>query len=106
MSWINSHYSSRISSKTLEEMFEVNFDYINRVFSEMTGQTIFSYLNMLRINQAKELIRTTNLSFTEIAYLVGIEDKYYFSRVFKRMVGMTPTEYYNSLHDTQRIKRR
>ncbi len=67
MSWINSHYSSRISSKTLEEMFEVNFDYINRVFSEMTGQTIFSYLNMLRINQAKELIRTTNLSFTEIA---------------------------------------
>ena len=101
-----SHYSSKISSKTLEEMFEINFDYINRIFSEMTGQTIFSYLNMLRINQAKELIRTTNLSFTEIAYLVGIEDKYYFSRVFKRMVGMTPTEYYNSLHDTQRIKRR
>ena len=106
MSWINSHYSSKLSSTTLEEMFEINFDYINRIFSEMTGQTIFSYLNMLRINQAKELIRTTNLSFTEIAYLVGIEDKYYFSRVFKRMVGMTPTEYYNSLHDTQRIKRR
>ncbi len=106
MSWLNSHYSSQISSKMLEDTFEINFDYINRVFSEMTGQTIFSYLNMLRINQAKELIRTTNLSFTEIAYLVGIEDRYYFSRVFKRMVGMTPTEYYNSLHDAQRIKRR
>lgn len=97
LSWLNSHYASKISSKLLEELFEVNFDYINRIFFGMTGQTIFSYLNMLRMTQAKELIRTTNLTFTEIAYLVGIEDKYYFSRLFKKMNGMTPTEYFESM---------
>lgn len=106
LSWLNSHYASKISSKLLEEMFEINFDYVNRVFSKMTGQTIFSYLNMLRMAQAKELIRTTNLTFTEIAYLVGVEDKYYFSRLFKKMNGMTPTEYFESMreHRVEEVK--
>jgi YesN/AraC family two-component response regulator len=97
-SWLNSHYAQKINSKVLEDMFEINFDYINRIFTQITGQTIFNYLNTLRIVQAKELIRTTNLTFTEISYLVGIEDKYYFSRLFKKMTGMTPTEYFKSIH--------
>ncbi|MHB8130504.1 MAG: helix-turn-helix transcriptional regulator, partial [Mobilitalea sp.] len=77
------------------EMFEGNFDYLNRCFKKMTGYTIFAYLNLIRINKAKELILSTHMRFNEIGYLVGIESPYYFSRLFRKTVGKTPTEYYN-----------
>ena len=45
----------------------------------------------------KQLISTTDLPFSEIAYLVGIEDRYYFSKLFRKMTGMSPTEYYKEV---------
>lgn len=94
--YLNSNYMNKINSKLIEEMFEVNFDYINRVFSERTGQTIFRYLNSIRINQGKELISTTDLNFNEIAFLIGIDDPYYFSKLFKKYCGVTPTKFYEN----------
>ena len=76
----------------------MNFDHLNRVFSNVTGSTIFYYINMLRISNAKQMITTTNLTFAEVAYLVGIEDRYYFTRLFKRYAGMTPTDFYRAAH--------
>ncbi|MBU0996896.1 MAG: AraC family transcriptional regulator [Firmicutes bacterium] len=99
LDYINHHYMEKITSTSLEEIFEVNFDYINRVFSKMTNTTIFKYINQLRITNAKQLIETSNLSFGEIAYLVGIEDRYYFSRQFHKLTNMTPTQYYNLTHE-------
>jgi YesN/AraC family two-component response regulator len=94
LNYLNSSYMNKISSVMIEDRFEVNFDYINRIFLERTGNTIFHYLNSIRISHAKELICTTNLKFSEIAYLTGIEDNYYFTRIFKKFCGMTPTQYY------------
>jgi len=99
LDYINHHYMEKISSNSLEDIFEVNFDYINRVFSKITETTIFKYINQLRITNAKQLIETSNLSFGEIAYLVGIEDRYYFSRQFHKLTNMTPTQYYNLTHE-------
>jgi YesN/AraC family two-component response regulator len=92
--YLNSNYSKKISSTVIETLFESNYDYLNRIFQKLTGTTIFSYLGMVRIAKAKELILTTSLKFTDIAYLVGFDDQYYFSRFFKKSTGMTPTEYY------------
>lgn len=92
--YLNRNYTKRLTSQELAERFEMNFDYLNRVFSAMTGSSIFSYINMLRINNAKQLIASTDLAFSEVAYLVGIRDRYYFSRLFKKLTGMSPTEYY------------
>jgi YesN/AraC family two-component response regulator len=94
LNYLNSNYMNKISSIMIEDRFEVNFDYINRVFLERTGNTIFHYLNSIRISHAKELICSTTLKFSEIAYLTGIEDNYYFTRIFKKYCGMTPTQYY------------
>lgn len=92
--YLNSNYMNKMSSIIIEERFEVNFDYINRIFLERTGNTIFHYLNSIRIGHAKELISSTNLKFSEIAYLTGIEDNYYFTRIFKKYCGLTPSQYY------------
>ena len=77
----------------------MNFDYMNRVFSRLTDAPIFAYLNMLRIYNAKQLIATTDLPFQEIAYLVGIDDRYYFSKLFRRITGMSPSEYYKEVRN-------
>lgn len=97
LTYLNQHYAEPLTSPEIEERFEMNFDYINRVFSRMTGTPIFSYLNMLRINHAKQLIATTDLKFSDIAYLVGIENRYYFSVLFRKLTGSSPTEYYKEV---------
>jgi YesN/AraC family two-component response regulator len=102
LNFLNSNYMHKITSTMIEEQYEVNFDYINRVFYEVTGNTIFHYLNSIRISHAKELISSTNLKFGEIAYLAGIEDNYYFTRIFKKYCGMTPTQYYKSCRSEER----
>lgn len=94
LNYLNREYHAKITSTLIEETFEVNYDYLNRVFHKLTGYTILNYLNMVRINKAKELIETTSIKFSEIGYLVGVEDPYYFSRLFKKYTGMTSTQYW------------
>lgn len=94
LEYLNQNYAQPLSGAVLAERFEMNFDYMNRIFSSLAGCPIFSYLNTLRINQAKQLIATTDLPFSEVAYLVGIEDRYYFSKLFRKLTGLSPTEYY------------
>ena len=72
---------------------QLNPVYCGALFSQETGQTILQYTNRLRITKAKELLHFTNDSVSEIAAEVGIEDLYYFSRLFKKLVGMSPSEY-------------
>ncbi|MCR4787215.1 MAG: response regulator [Lachnospiraceae bacterium] len=63
------------------------------VFSQQSGQTFTEYLIYLRISKAKELLRTTDLKSSKIAHDTGYNDAHYFSYIFKKNVGMTPSEY-------------
>lgn len=93
INYLNKNYSKKINSKDIEEIFESNYDYLNRVFHKMTGYTITNYLNYIRINRAKELLITTPIKISDVSYLVGIDDPYYFSKLFKKYTGMSPTQY-------------
>ena len=63
------------------------------VFSQETGQTFKEYLTEIRINRAKELLRMTTSRSAEISYQVGYNDPHYFSSVFRKNTGLSPTEF-------------
>ena len=63
------------------------------VFSQQNGQTFTEYLMYLRLNKAKELLKTTNLKSSQIAGNVGYNDANYFSYIFKKNIGLTPSDY-------------
>ena len=99
LDYIHDRYTSRITSIDVEREFECNYDYINRVFKEITGFTITRYVNHVRIRHARELIEATPMSLGEIGYLVGLDDPYYFSKVFKQYVGLSPMQYYKRMRE-------
>lgn len=76
--------------------------YFSAMFKKATGRTFTQYIMELRINKAKLLITTTNFRTHEIAELVGLENYRHFNKIFKRMVGMNPSDYRNVLLNEHR----
>lgn len=93
ISFLETSYSSDISGSLLEEQFNCNFDYINRIFKSMFGKTIFTYLNGLRVEKAKQFLSTRIYSLSDVAEKTGFHDVYYFAKVFKKFAGVTPGAY-------------
>ncbi len=68
-----------------------------RLFQEKTGNGVIEYFSKMKIDAAKQLIRTDQLNFTQIAQQLGYSSIHYFSRQFKKITGMTPSEYASSI---------
>ncbi len=71
--------------------------YLTRLFKASCGYTIAEYSNILKINEAKDLIRDERYNFTQISDMLNFNNPHYFSRVFRRVTGMTPSEYQRSV---------
>ena len=94
---INERFCDRMpSAGELAEMCGVSEGYFRAIFTSQTGQSPIDYATTLKINRAKELIRSGLCPISEAAASVGFEDIAYFSRVFKKHVGISPREYKNS----------
>lgn len=91
--YIKQNYRFSISPKQIAKEFFVNPSYASRCFSERYGITITDYISKVRIDMAKSLLITTNVPIGNISLNIGYEDANYFSRVFKRIVGESPSEY-------------
>lgn len=73
----------------------VNFspNHLSMIFSQQTGNTLIKYLTDFRMNKAKELLKCTNKKSSEISIMVGYKDPHYFSYLFKKTQGVTPTQF-------------
>ena len=91
--YIAERYNKDISLDDVSREVDISPYYFSKLFKEETGENFIEYLTSLRINKAKQLIAGTDLSMKEICTEVGYSDPNYFSRIFKKNVGVTPTEY-------------
>jgi two-component system, response regulator YesN len=86
-------YSRDISLNTVAEQLSMNPAYISRLFKQNTGQTFVDYLKRIRIDKSRELLAQSELKINEIGKQVGYDNSYYFIKVFKETMGLTPGEY-------------
>lgn len=91
--YISKHYGERITLDETAAMVSLSPDYLSRIFKKETGTTFNQYLNQIRITKAKELIRHSDMRMTDISQLVGYDDQSYFTKVFRKMTGVSPNEY-------------
>lgn len=88
--YIHDNYNKDISLEYVANMANVSKYHFCNMFKEFTGQTFKEYHNNLRISKAIELLGTTDIPATEIAFLCGFNDSNYFSRKFRQATGKTP----------------
>jgi AraC-like DNA-binding protein len=98
--YINKNLDKIISLSELAELVDLNPAYFSANFSKLMGVSPVQYINKKRIEKAQMLLLTSNSSLYQIAQMVGFEDVFYFSRVFKKITSMPPAKYRNqtSLH--------
>jgi len=91
---IDQQYPNNLFSVgTIAEELKVSPKYLSRIFRKVTGKTCIDYITQVRVEQAKEWLRSTSLRSLEIGEKVGYPNPNYFSLVFKKQTGMSPTEY-------------
>lgn len=91
--YIDEHYHEALSLNTLAGFCHMNPSYFCQYFKKTFGVSFVSYLNHLRINKAKDLLLTTNLSSEEIAQQIGLTNSNYYFRLFKKITSYTTSEF-------------
>ena len=100
MRYIRENYNRDISLDEVSREVNISPYYFSKLFKDSTEQNFIEYLTNLRMDKAKELLLTTDSSMKEICSMVGYADPNYFSRTFKKNIGVTPTEYKENKGDT------
>ena len=87
------HLDENLSLGTLAEEFELSKSYLNLIFQKATGHAPMDFFQELKMKEACKLLRSTELYIYQVGQRLGYQDPYYFSRIFRKVVGVSPTEY-------------
>lgn len=93
VSYIKENYSKELSLEIISKELNINKSYFSDLFKKTKGESFIEYLNKLRIEESKKLLRENKLSLLDISMAVGFSTQNYFNTVFKKIVGITPTKY-------------
>lgn len=96
LDFIYLNYNKNISLQTISDHVHLSKNYFVNLFKREMGETFVEHLTKFRIEKAKQMLKDNNLRNCEIANLVGFKDERYFYKVFKKMTGVTPTQYKKS----------
>ena len=94
--YIHSHLDHALSLNEIAEHIHLNPAYLSTLFRKVMDQSPISYINSVRIERAKLLLRSTEQSISEIAASLGFTQDIYFYRLFKQLTKVTPSEYRSS----------
>ncbi len=93
LTYLESNYSNSISVQAIADSMGLNRSYLHRLFKSATGASVQEYVLDLRIRKACSLLKSTDLPIAIISLSVGYEDTLYFSRLFKKKKGVSPSQY-------------
>ncbi len=91
--YIKDNFQKAITLESVAKYINLHPSYCSTIFKKSEGKSVTEYINSLRINYAKELLDTSPYRIGEIGARCGIPDPYYFSRVFNKICGISPSEY-------------
>ncbi|MDR1579167.1 MAG: AraC family transcriptional regulator [Synergistaceae bacterium] len=100
--YMKNNYQNKITVEDIAETFYFNTSYLGKIIKLMTGSTPRDYLNRLRVNEGKNLMKNGEYRINEIGEMVGFSDASYFSKVFKKIEGVTPYQYKARLKELRR----
>lgn len=95
--YIKSHIEEHLSLNEVAAVFGISPNYLSQLFSKYNDQGFSEYINICKINEGKRLLSEQNLKVYEVADMLGFESAFYFSKVFKKVEGISPTEYVNRI---------
>lgn len=95
LEYMHSHYAENLSLQNIADHFYLSPNHVARLFKYYVGNSVMSYLHLLRINHAKKMLKE-GMSIKDTSAKVGYENLNVFYRHFKMIVGMTPAEYVNN----------
>jgi two-component system response regulator YesN len=90
---IRQHYADKITLNSISKMVFLSPAYFSRIFKQEVGITFNNFLNNVRIEKSKDLIKNNNLKMVDIALMVGFDSQSYFTKVFKKKNGLSPLQY-------------
>ena len=94
---IREHYMEDISLTSLSAKYNISLGHLSKMIKDNLQVNFSDYISSLRIQRAKELLRDDSLSIQEIAEIVGYNDYFYFTKVFKKVEGISPSKYRKSI---------
>lgn len=93
LSYIHENYSGKILIQDIADHLNISARYLSKVFFQHMNLTILNYINIYRINQAIDLMLNTDLTLTHIAAHIGLKDSQHFSKLFRNIIGISPSRY-------------
>ena len=96
IAFMEDHLYGKFTMDELSRTLSFGKTYISQYFTKSCGYSIIDYFNMMKINEAKRLIRESGHNFYEISEMLMFSNSHYFSTIFKKYTGMTPTQYKRS----------
>ena len=97
LDFIDCNIEEKLTLEMIADHVCLNKSYLSRYFKSEYGQGLISYINFIKMQKAKELLKVPDSYLMQIALDLGYEDQSYFNRVFKKYVGQNPGEYKKSL---------
>ncbi|MFD2700845.1 helix-turn-helix domain-containing protein [Paenibacillus shunpengii] len=96
--YLEEHCEEELDIERIKSTFQRNYNYLSTLFKAKLGTSIFCFHERQRIMKAAELLKNTSMNITEVSYALQFNSPYYFSRVFKKVMGESPTDYIKNIY--------